>query len=280
MKKILFTLAALMMLSVTAQAQCLTLKKKYHTDWHGETMGTANKPNGYIYRLREEIQCTNLPLIPRVENADKPKRLMISERIESGWMALYRNEMLAPTYEFIVVFYDQDKNPTASVDLCEVSNTYNCEVQDIRYDAQNDFLLFNMACPSYSSGVNGKGSKLFCYKVSEQKMMWSTPYLTSNDIFIFNDKYVFCAYGFTSEKDYIFMVDKFTGKVLTKLPTSSSVQYMEIQQKDGKDLLYATDYNEYLYIYNINDTTPAPAPAKPTAKKTTAKKSTASSKRK
>lgn len=272
---------ALLLMGASAQAQCLTLKKKYPAKaWQGEKVSYANKPNGTYSRLREEIHATDLPLIPRIENADQKKELILAEHIdggEIGWLALYRNEMLASSYDFIVVLYNENKEPMTSIDLCKISNTYNCEVQDVRYDAANNLLFFNMACPSYSSEIGGKGSKLFCYHVGKEEMVWSTPYLTSNDILIFNDKYVFCSYGFTREKDYIFMIDKFTGKIYSKLPVASDVEYIEIQKKNGKELLYAIDYRESLYVYNINDVTVA-APvakkssAKPVAKKTAVKR--------
>lgn len=277
-KKILCMIALFVAMSATVQAQSLTLKKKYTGNWQGETVSSINKPNGRMYRLREEIQCKDLPLIPRVENSDTKMIMIISEKIASGWMALYRNELGADSYKFIVVFYNEDKNPEASIDLCEISNTYNCEVQDIRWDAANSHLFFNMACPSYASGIGGKGSKLFCYDQKEGKMLWSTPYLTSNDIFTFNQDYVFCSYGFTNEKDYVFMLDKKTGKILSKLPTTKKIEYMELKKKDGKDLLYAVDYNDVLYVYNINDTSVASA-KKPAAKKSTAKKSAAKKRR-
>lgn len=274
---------ALLMMGASAQAQCLTLKKKYPAKaWQGEKVSYLNKPNGTYYsRLREEIHATDLPLIPRIENAEQKKELIIAEHIdggEIGWLALYRNEMLAPTYDFIVVLYNENKEPMASIDLCEISNTYNCEVQDIRYDADNYLLFFNMACPSYSSEIGGKGSKLFCYHVGKEEMVWSTPYLTSNDILIFNDKYVFCSYGFTREKDYLFMIDKFTGKIYSKLPMDSDVEYIELQEKNGKELLYAIDYRESLYVYNINDQTIAPKP-KTATKKAPVKRTTVSRKK-
>lgn len=282
MKKILLSMIALLMMGASAQAQCLTLKKKYPAKaWQGEKVSYANKPNGTYSRLREEIHATDLPLIPRIENADQKKELIIAEHInggEIGWLALYRNEKLAPTYDFIVVLYNENKEPMASIDLCEISNTYNCEVQDIRYDADNYLLFFNMACPSYSSEIGGKGSKLFCYHVGKEEMVWSTPYLTSNDILIFNDKYVFCSYGFTREKDYIFMIDKFTGKIYSKLPMDSDVEYIELQEKNGKELLYAIDYRESLYVYNINDQTIAPK-AKTATKKAPVKRTTVTRKK-
>lgn len=271
MKKMFFCMMALFMMGTSAQAQCLTLKRQYRSDWHGETISNANKPNGNYYRLREEVKCNDLPRTERVES----RELIIADPTPQGWMALYRRELVSQDYDFVVVFYDQNKKPVTTVDLCAVSNTYNCEVQDVRYDAENDFLLFNMACPSYASEIDGKGSKLFCYKVNQQKMVWSTPYLTSNDIFIFNDKYVFCTYGFTREKDYVFMIDKFTGKIYSKLPTSSDVENLELKLKDGKELLYAVDYKEYLYIYNINDTNLPTASKSSTAKSSSASKTTA-----
>lgn len=257
---------------VAAQAQCLTLKHRYTSNWNGEEVGTANKPNGYIYRLRDEVQKTGFMVIPRVENCGHNMKLEISEKIPTGWMTLFRNDLSEDDYAFFVVFYDDDMNPVQSVDLCEISNTYNCEVQDIRWDSATHHLLFNMACPSYASGVGGKGSKLFCYDMESEKMVWSTPYLTSNDIFILHNDFVFCGYGFTGEKDYILMVDKNTGKIYSKLPLASAHQYMEVQNHNGKDQLYVVDYNEYLYIYDINKTSPKPAARKTTARKPVRKK--------
>ncbi|NLV51947.1 MAG: hypothetical protein GXY64_01595, partial [Bacteroidales bacterium] len=66
-------------------------------------------------------------------------------------------------------------------------------------------------------------------------------------LFIFNDKYVFCSYGFTNERDYLFMLDKFTGKVYTKHPMMSAVQYLELVKKNGREVLFAVDYNDRLY---------------------------------
>jgi len=253
MKKALFLAMAILVAGTMAvRAQSLTLKAKYTNRPANEKVSSVNKPNGNIYRLRESVACKDLPLIPRVENSDTKMILIICDEVREGYIALYRNELGAQSYKFIVVLYDYDKNPLASVDLCEVSNTYNCEVQDMRWDSSTGCLLFNMACPSYASSIGGKGSKLFCYNLDGEEMVWSTPYLTSNDIFTFNQDYVFTSYGFSGEKDYVFMIDKETGKILSKQPTAKKIQYMELQNKNGKDYLYCVDYNDALYIYNVN----------------------------
>ena len=128
-----------------------------------------------------------------------------------------------------------------------------CEVQDIRWDADTQHLLFNMACPSYSSMIGGKGSKLYCYDVKKRKLVWETPYLTSNDIFILNDKYVFCSYGFTSEKKFLFMLDKFTGKIYSKIPMVYAVKYMELQTLQGRETLYVVDSKEQLHLFTVSN---------------------------
>jgi hypothetical protein len=125
-------------------------------------------------------------------------------------------------------------------------------VQDVRWDPDTHNLLFNMACPSYASGVDGKGSKLHCYNPERRQMVWSTDWLTSNDIFILDSQFVFCSYGFTSEKKFLFMLDKLTGKVLSKLPFTYKVQYLELQtEPNGREYLYAVDYNDNLYKYQV-----------------------------
>ena len=121
----------------------------------------------------------------------------------------------------------------------------------MRWDADNHNLLFNMACPSYASGVNGKGSKLYSYNVENRRIVWETDYLVSNDIFILDSNFVFCSYGFTSEKKFLFMLDKQTGQMYSKIPMVYKVEYMELQEKNGREYLYVVDYNNNLYAYTV-----------------------------
>ena len=116
-------------------------------------------------------------------------------------------------------------------------------------------------CSSYQGdrGVIRNSSKLYSYSIKDKRIAWETDYLVSNDIFTLNDKYVFCSYGFTSEKKFLFMLDKKTGKQYSKIPMVYKVEYMELQKKGNIDKLFVVDYNENLYEYNVVNT---PAPAK------------------
>ena len=248
MKRIILSLVTMFLVLLTAQAQRLVSVKNYGANWQRNMLTMKNKPNGTIFRLREEKQNEYLP---RGEEA-KDLEQYISDRIDIGWMALYRRSAGSTDYKFIVKIYDKDEKPLYTIDLGQVSGNDYCEVQDVRWDNDTHNLLFNMACPSYASGVNGKGSKLHCYNPERREMVWSTDWLTSNDIFILDSKFVFCSYGFTSEKKYLFMLDKFTGKVYSKLPFTYKVEYLELKTEGSREYLYAIDYNDNLFKYYVD----------------------------
>ena len=242
MKRIILSLVTMLIMCATAQAQRLVSVKNYGANWQKNMITLKNKPNGTIYRLRVEKQNEYLP---RGEEA-KDLEQFISERIDIGWLALYRRSAGDQNYKFIVKIYDKDEKPLYTIDLGQVSDNNYCEVQDVRWDNDTHNLLFNMACPSYASGVNGKGSKLHCYKPERREMVWSTEWLTSNDIFILG------SYGFTSEKKFLFMLDKYTGKIYSKLPFTYKVEYLELQtEQNGREYLYAMDYNDHLYKFYV-----------------------------
>ena len=248
MKRIILSLVTMLIMCATAQAQRLVSVKNYGANWQKNMITLKNKPNGTIYRLRVEKQNEYLP---RGEEA-KDLEQFISERIDIGWLALYRRSAGDQNYKFIVKIYDKDEKPLYTIDLGQVSDNNYCEVQDVRWDNDTHNLLFNMACPSYASGVNGKGSKLHCYNPERREMVWSTDWLTSNDIFILDSKFVFCSYGFTSEKKFLFMLDKYTGKIYSKLPFTYKVEYLELQtEQNGREYLYAMDYNDHLFKFYV-----------------------------
>ena len=248
MKRIILSLVTLFVMQFSVQAQRLVSVKNYGANWSRNMLTFKNKPNGTIFRLREEKQNEYLP---RGEEA-KDLEQYISERIDIGWLALYRRSAGDQNYKFIVKIYNKDEKPLYTIDLGQVSGNNYCEVQDVRWDNDTHNLLFNMACPSYSSQINGKGSKLHCYNPERHEMVWSTDWLTSNDIFILDSRFVFCSYGFTSEKKFLYMLDKFTGKVYSKLPFTYAIQYLELQtEQNGREYLYVTDYNDHLCKFYV-----------------------------
>ena len=104
MKKMILCLMALVMCSAM-NAQRLVAFKGYGTGWDRSMVSKKNKPNGYIYRLREDVQCNDLPRVPATENLE----LFIAEPIDMGWLGFYRLPCGDDNYDFVVVLFNHDK---------------------------------------------------------------------------------------------------------------------------------------------------------------------------
>ena len=88
---------------------------------------------------------------------------------------------------------------------------------------------------------------MYCLDLKTGKIVWHSDYLTSNDIIVLGDGYVVCSYGFTDEKDFVFLLDKKTGDVLSRMPLDKKAEYIEI--KDG--CLYVVDSVHNVYVFRI-----------------------------
>ena len=238
---------AMVLVCGTADAQKLKLVKKYPNvggAWASRFDLTGkNKPEGIIYRLREEVRVPNLI---RSETTSA-MQLIISERSDFGSFGLFRTPLSENYYSFILALYDSEDKLMKELDLCKITDEWGLEVQDIRYDKGKFY--FNMACPTYSEQYHGKCSRLYCLDAGTGAIDWRTDYLTSNDIILVCDNFVVCSYGFTSEKDFVFLLDKKTGKVTCRMSLAKKAQYAEV--KDGR--LYVVDYAENVYEYIIEN---------------------------
>ena len=64
----LLGLMAVLLVFTPSNAQSLVLSKRVGTNWNSNWVTMKNKPNGTIYRLREDVQCQDLPRVEEVEN--------------------------------------------------------------------------------------------------------------------------------------------------------------------------------------------------------------------
>lgn len=238
---------AFLAIGAEAQGQRLTLIKKHPNVGEGWAarfgLTGANKPDCWYCRLREDVKVSNLQRTDHTANL----KLEISEETADGYFGLYRLPLGADDYQFWAVTYDKNGNVLKEWDLCEKTKRYDLELQDIRYEAGKFY--FNMACPTYSSGYNGKCSALYCMDAESGEVEWVTDFLVSNDVLIVYKNYIVCGYGFTDEKDYVYLIDKKNGNMLSKVLVASSPQYIE--EKDGK--IYVMDYRESMYVFKITE---------------------------
>ena len=87
MKKILFSLLASLLSLSPVQAQRLVAFNRFGTNWASTDVSTKNKPNGYMYRLRKDVKCDDLPRVPETErlrrNVSNSSSLSLST--SDGW---------------------------------------------------------------------------------------------------------------------------------------------------------------------------------------------------
>ena len=207
-------------------------------------LGNLNKPNGRIYRLRRSIP-PNLPaFVPATLN---DQQLIIADPTPDGWLCLYKGPFPADdancSYTALLVTNDNQVSWMLNLGSA-LSRTTDLEIQDIRYGG--GLLFFNEACQSYSIQADGNCSALVCMDPLANQVLWRTPHLTANNIFIIHNGVIICGYGFTGEDDALYLVDAATGAVLSKTELDSAHDYLEIQG----DKLYVTTYNN-LYTFQL-----------------------------
>lgn len=212
---------------------------QYILDKYG--LSGKNKKNGFMYRLRIDNQY-DLPKGSKGSSLET----FITEKTKNGYASLSRNGLGENTYKFIITIYDDLKNIVDEIDLNELSGINDCEVQDIRI--YNDNVYFNQACRSYSKEQGGNCSYLFSYNIKNKSVDWKSNNLCSNGIFLVEKDFIISAYGFTAEKDFVYLINRTNGQIIDKFKVDSDPQYMEIHNNK----LYVIDYNSTAYIFNIN----------------------------
>lgn len=119
-----------------------------------------------------------------------------------------------------------------------LSRPDHLEVQDMRY--ADGVLYFNEACESYSREAGGKCSSLVAVEPLTKTVVWRTPPLVSNNVFLVHDRYLISGYGFTDEPDALFVVRRSDGKIMQKIHIPSAHQGLAI---DAAGVLTAQIYS-------------------------------------
>lgn len=89
---------------------------------------------------------------------------------------------------------------------------------------------------------------MFAYDLNKEQLLWRSADQTYNSMnFIVKGDVILCGYGFTGEKDYLYQIDKHTGRVLEKMSLDKMPDLMA--EKDGK--LYVHTYS-YDYVISMD----------------------------
>ena len=118
-----------------------------------------------------------------------------------------------------------------------MSRTSYLELQDVRL--HDGIVYFNEACQSYSSRVKGKCSALLAVDPKTKKLLWRSKHLVSNGRFLVHGDYIVTGYGFTAERDAVYVLRRSDGKVMQRIGVPKAPENFTLR---GKDLLDVTIY--------------------------------------
>ncbi len=153
--------------------------------------------------------------------------------------------------------YDRESNNLLydldMIKLCsgpdDEEGTESYLIQDIGYstiDESNNMLYVSIVYNGYSSELP-VSNHIVAIDLDTKEVVWRSEALVANSInFQVVDDTIICGYGFTSEPDYIYLLDKHTGDKIEQIKVASAPEYFGI--KDDK--LYVATYNT-AYEYTI-----------------------------
>ncbi|MCB9717672.1 MAG: hypothetical protein H6712_27740 [Myxococcales bacterium] len=161
--------------------------------------------------------------------------LFLLDRVGDEFMAFYREPYGAGSCEaggtsncrYYARLYDIEGHELWGVALHELlSASTQLEIQDVRY--ADGTLYFNEACQSYSSGAKGKCSYLVAYDPQAKEIRWRTKNLVSNGEFLIHGDYIVAGYGFTGERDFVYVVSRANGSIVHKVSVPKSAETFAI----------------------------------------------------
>lgn len=115
-----------------------------------------------------------------------------------------------------------------------VPEDYDYIYQQIRWAAiENGILYVSHSHLTYAKSSNGANGYITAIRLSDNKLLWRTSSLVSNarNFQIVGDV-ILSGYGFTGEKDYLYQINKRTGKTLEKIALKDDPDYID-KQKNG-----------------------------------------------
>ncbi len=212
------------------------------------------EPSDFVGRLRTHVDGALSSGSPRVwvgpqvpwfvPLIDGTAELFLLDREGDELMAFYRDPYGASSCtlsvdtncHYFVHLYDMEGNERWSVALHELlSRPTYLEVQDIRWSEGT--LYFNEACQSYASGAKGKCSALVAYDPLAKEIRWRTRPLISNAEFLVHGDYLIAGYGFTNERDFLYVVRRSDGKIMQKVPVPTAAQRFTITDDGLLDVM-------------------------------------------
>ncbi len=113
------------------------------------------------------------------------------------------------------------------------------------YAAQPDekTLFVIASSPGYAHEVAGKTGYLAALELSTGKLLWQAgPRIANTYNLAIGKDFLICGYGFTREPDFLFVIDKKTGRTVQKISVKSGPEHIRLAEDKVFVRCYDTDY--------------------------------------
>lgn len=113
--------------------------------------------------------------------------------------------------------------------------------QQINWAIIKDNILYvSQSHSTYAKSSNNMNGYITAIDLSDNEIIWRSKSLVSNaDNFVIVDDVIICGYRFTDEPDYLYQIDRNTGKILDKTKLKTAATYII---KKG-NILFVRTYN-------------------------------------
>lgn len=130
-----------------------------------------------------------------------------------------------------------------------VAGDENYVDQATRYATVVDGVLYvSHAHNTYAKSSMGMNAYLTAVEVATGKLLWrSAPLVSNGESFIIKGDGIICGYGFTDEQDYLYVLDRHTGKTVSKTLVKSGPERLALIG----DILHVRTYNTD-YQFRVN----------------------------
>lgn len=130
-----------------------------------------------------------------------------------------------------------------------VAGDENYVDQATRYATVVDGVLYvSHAHNTYAKSSMGMNAYITAVEVATGKLLWrSAPLVSNGESFIIKGDGIICGYGFTDEQDYLYVLDRHTGKTVSKTLVKSGPERLALLG----DILHVRTYNTD-YQFRVN----------------------------
>ena len=166
---------------------------------------------------------------------------------ESYHYEAYNPYMYGYMYNSLVISEVGSGNIVADYNLARVCNGY--DEKEMRSSGQTEFIRYAKVVDGIlyveisHMGYASEGpdhAYIIAIDMNTNKMIFrSEPLMANGYNFKIVDDTIICGYGFTAEPDYIYLLDRYTGKTVQQIPVRSAPYVFELVG----DTLYVATYN-------------------------------------